>query len=166
MASTEGFEAFYAATVERLLGQLLPVTGDLHEAEEVVQEAFARASVRWTRLRDYDAPEAWVRRVAFNLALNELRRARRFVAALARVGPPADVPALAADDLDLIAGLGRLPLRHRQVLVLHHLADLPVEQVARELGIPIGTAKSRLRRAREALARELAGRGEVGRAKR
>ena len=57
MASTEGFEAFYAGTVGRLLGQLLPVTGDLHEAEEVVQEAFARASVRWTRLRDYDVPE-------------------------------------------------------------------------------------------------------------
>jgi RNA polymerase sigma-70 factor, ECF subfamily len=58
MASTEGFEAFYAGTVGRLLGQLLPVTGDLHEAEEVVQEAFARASLHWTRLRDYDVPEA------------------------------------------------------------------------------------------------------------
>ena len=44
MADTEGFEEFYTATVGRLLGQLYPVTGDLHEAEEVVQEAFARAS--------------------------------------------------------------------------------------------------------------------------
>ena len=129
-------------------------------------QAFARAATRWGRLRDYDAPEAWVRRVAFNLVLNEFRRTRRFVAALARIGPPAEVPALPEEDLDLIAGLGRLPVRHRQMLVLHHLADLPVEQVARELGIPVGTAKSRLRRAREALARELEQRGEVGRAKR
>jgi hypothetical protein len=41
VADTEGFEEFYVATVGRLLGQLLPVTGDLHEAEEVVQEAVA-----------------------------------------------------------------------------------------------------------------------------
>jgi predicted RNA polymerase sigma factor len=42
VADTEGFEEFYVATVGRVLGQLFPVTGDLHEAEEVVQEAFAR----------------------------------------------------------------------------------------------------------------------------
>ena len=47
MADTEGFEEFYTATVGRLLGQLYPVAGDLHEAEEVVQEAYARASTRW-----------------------------------------------------------------------------------------------------------------------
>jgi RNA polymerase sigma-70 factor, ECF subfamily len=47
MATTEGFEEFYTGAVGRLLGQLLLVTGDLHEAEEVVQEAFARASVCW-----------------------------------------------------------------------------------------------------------------------
>ena len=57
MADTEGFEEFYTATVGRLLGQLFPVTGDLHEAEEVVQEAFARASTHWSRLRDYEVPE-------------------------------------------------------------------------------------------------------------
>lgn len=42
MADTQGFDEFYTATVGRLLGQLFPVTGDLHEAEEIVQEAFAR----------------------------------------------------------------------------------------------------------------------------
>jgi RNA polymerase sigma-70 factor, ECF subfamily len=166
MTVDPGFEAFYTANYDRFVVQLFAVAGSMHDAEDAVQEAFARAATRWGRLRDYDAPEAWVRRVAFNLVLSELRRTRRFVAALARVGPPAEVPALSADDLDLVAGLGRLPLRYRQILVLHHLADLPVERVARELGIPVGTAKSRLRRAREALARELATRGEVGRAER
>jgi DNA-directed RNA polymerase specialized sigma24 family protein len=53
------------------------VTGDLHEAEEVVQEAFARASLHWTRLRDYDLPEAWVRRVAMNLATDRARTLQR-----------------------------------------------------------------------------------------
>jgi len=71
---TQGFEEFYTATVGRLLGQLFPVTGDLHEAEEVVQEAFARASTRWSRIRDDDVPEAWVRRVAMNLAADRHRR--------------------------------------------------------------------------------------------
>ena len=56
MADTEGFEEFYTATVGRLLGQLFPVTGDLHEAEELVQEAYARASTHWARLRTTTCP--------------------------------------------------------------------------------------------------------------
>ncbi|HSO52485.1 MAG TPA: sigma factor, partial [Actinomycetes bacterium] len=92
MADTEGFEEFYLATVGRLLGQLFPVTGDLHEAEEIVQEAYARASVRWARLRDYDVPEAWVRRVAMNLAADRGRRLQRQARALLRAGPPPHVP--------------------------------------------------------------------------
>jgi RNA polymerase sigma-70 factor (ECF subfamily) len=62
------------------------VTGDVHEAEEIVQEAFARASIRWARLRDYDAPEAWVRRVAMNRAADRGRRALA-----ARLGEPEEV---------------------------------------------------------------------------
>ena len=69
MAASASFEEFYAATVGRLLGHLFLVTGDLHAAEEIVQEAFTRASLRWAHLRDYDVPEAWVRRVAMNLAI-------------------------------------------------------------------------------------------------
>src|SRR5829696_9489594 len=91
MASTEDFEAFYAGAVGRLLGQLLPVTGDLHEAEEVVQEAFARASARWARLRDYDVPEAWVRRVAMNLAADRARNLRRQAKAMLKLRPPPEV---------------------------------------------------------------------------
>ena len=52
MAGRESFDEFYAGAVGRLVGQLFPVTGDLHEAEEVVQEAFTRAAARWSRLRD------------------------------------------------------------------------------------------------------------------
>ena len=121
------------------------------DAEDAVQEAFARASTRWARLRDYDAPEAWVRRVAFNLATSGLRRARRQLAALARLGAPAAEPRRSTDRLAIEAGLRRLPLHHRQVLVLYYGADLPVEQVAQQLRLPTGTVKSRLARARAAL---------------
>jgi RNA polymerase sigma-70 factor (ECF subfamily) len=52
------------------------VTGSLEDAEDAVQEAFARASTRWATLREYEMPEAWVRRVALNLATSGLRRTR------------------------------------------------------------------------------------------
>ena len=68
------FEAFYRANYARLVGQMVPVVGDVHEAEDVVQEAFARASLHWSRVRGYHAPDAWVRRVALTTP-SGLRRA-------------------------------------------------------------------------------------------
>jgi DNA-directed RNA polymerase specialized sigma24 family protein len=91
MAGSGSFEEFYTATVGRLLGQLFPVTGDLHEAEKIVQEAFTRAAARWSRLRDYDVPEAWVRRVAMNLAADRGRGLRRQTKAIGKLRPPPEV---------------------------------------------------------------------------
>jgi RNA polymerase sigma-70 factor (ECF subfamily) len=158
--ATEDFDSFYAAVFARLVGQLTLVTGDPHEAEDVVQEAMARAASRWTRLRAYDAPEAWVRRVAFNLAVSAHRRARRRLAALLRLGPPLPVPPVSLDAL--AQALQALTVAHRQVVVLYYLADLPVEQVAHELGVPVGTVKARLARARGALAARLADPAQKG----
>ena len=147
----DDFEAFYLASYPRLVGQLTALTGSLEDAEDAVQEAFARASTRWGRLRAYDSPEAWVRRVAINLATSGLRRARRHLAALARLDEPAAEAAQRVDRLAIEAGMPRLPLRFRQVLVLYYGADLSVEQVAEQLRLPAGTVKSRLARARAAL---------------
>ncbi len=160
MADTEGFEEFYTATVGRLLGQLYPVTGDLHEAEEIVQEAFTRASMRWARLRDYDVPEAWVRRVAMNLAADRARSLRRHTMALLKLGPPPAVPSVSVETLALIQALRMLPVRQRQAIVLHYLVDLPVAEIAQVLGVPQGTVKSLLARGRRALAATL-GESEV-----
>src|SRR5215218_8003870 len=83
----DGFAAFYAGSYRRLLGQLFAVTGDLAEAENVLQEAYARAFTRWSRVGGYDLPEAWVRRVALNLAAmaeRSLRRRARACCAWAR----------------------------------------------------------------------------------
>ena len=155
MADTEGFEEFYLATVGRLLGQLFPVTGDLHEAEEIVQEAYARASTHWARLRDYDVPEAWVRRVAMNLAADRGRRLQRQARALLRAGPAAHVPPASVEALALAEALATLPVRQRQAIVLHHLVDLPVDEVAAILGTRSGTVKSWLARGRRTLAARL-----------
>jgi RNA polymerase sigma-70 factor, ECF subfamily len=155
MAASASFEEFYAATVDRLLGQLFLVTGDLHAAEELVQEAFTRAAMRWSYLRSYDVPEAWVRRVAMNLAADRARGLRRQARALVRLGPPPAVPAVSVETLALVQALRTLPVRQRQAIVLHYLADLPVGDIAQALGVPAGTVKSLLARGRRALAARL-----------
>jgi RNA polymerase sigma-70 factor (sigma-E family) len=151
----DGFAAFYAGSYRRLLGQLFAVTGDLAEAENVLQEAYARAFVRWSRVGGYDLPEAWVRRVALNLAAMAERSLRRRARALLRLGPPPLVPELGPDEIDLQDALRALPLAQRQVIVLHHLVGLPVEEVALELRLAPGTVKSRLARGRAAMASTL-----------
>jgi RNA polymerase sigma-70 factor, ECF subfamily len=155
VAELHGFEAFYAAAYRRVLVQVFALLGDLQEAEDATQDAFAKASFHWRRIAAYDQPEAWVRRVAFNQARNSTRRARRWLVALARHGPPAPVPAATPDRVDLQRALRRIAPRHREVLVLHYVADLSVEEVARQLRLPLGTVKSRLSRARSALAEQL-----------
>jgi RNA polymerase sigma-70 factor, ECF subfamily len=155
VADTEGFEEFYTATVGRLIGVLFPVTGDLHEAKDIVQEAYARASTRWARLRDYDAPEAWVRRVAMNLATDRGRRLQRQARALLRAGPPPAVPPASVEAMALADALRTLPVHQRQAIVLHHLVDLPLDEVAAILGTRTGTVKSWLARGRRTLAARL-----------
>jgi RNA polymerase sigma-70 factor, ECF subfamily len=155
MTSNDGFDEFYQSTVGRLVGQVYLVTGDLGDAEDAVQEAFARASARWGQVRDFNVPEQWVRRVAMSLAVDGLRRARRRLAVLARLGPGPVAPPISVERVALAEALRTLPRSYRQVIVLHHLLQLPVEQVARELGIPTGTVKSRLWRGRRALAARL-----------
>jgi RNA polymerase sigma-70 factor, ECF subfamily len=154
MGRFESFDEFYQATYGRLVGQLYAVTGSLPEAEEVVQEAFVRALGRWSRIRRYDLPEAWVRRVALNLAGNEFRRARSRLAALARLQPQAENPPLSEEAAALVEALQRLPRSHRQALLLHYALDLPVTEVAVQLRLPPSTVRGRLSRGRARL-REL-----------
>jgi RNA polymerase sigma-70 factor (ECF subfamily) len=152
---SDDFDAFYAASYSRLVGQLFVVLGDLNEAEDVVQEAFTRAAARWPRVRTYDAPEAWVRRVALNQAFTVLRRAKRQLRLLGRLGPPPEAPEMPSDVVDVLAAMRRLPATQREVLVLHYLVEFSLDDVARHLRIPGGTARSRLARGRRALARAL-----------
>jgi len=151
------FEEFYAAVFDQLVGQLFLVTGNLQDAEDAVQEALTRAAVRWPKLRRYRVPEAWVRRVAMNLASDGFRHLRRRLTVVVRLR--ADLESRQAASLEvpgLMDALRALPVAQRKVVVLHHLLDLPVEQVAAELGVPVGTVKSRLARARGVLASRLA----------
>jgi RNA polymerase sigma-70 factor (ECF subfamily) len=142
---------FYAASYSRVLAVLTVAAGDQREAEEVLQEAFIRLVPRWPAVSRYDDPEAWVRQVAFRLLSNRFRQVRRSIRAVGRMDVSGVSPEPSSLAVDVARALATLPFAQRQAVVLHHLAGLPVEQVARELRVPVGTVKSRLSRAREAL---------------
>ena len=147
-------EEFYAATYARLVAALTVTAGSRAEAEEVVQEAFVRLVPRWTRVSTYDDPEQWVRTVAWRLATSRWRKVVTNRRALRRHGPPEEVAPPSTAALEVEHVLSRLSLEHRQVLVMHHGLGLSVEECATELGIAVGTVKSRLSRARHAAREE------------
>jgi RNA polymerase sigma-70 factor (ECF subfamily) len=149
----------YRGSYRRLVLQLFAFTTDLTEAQDVVQEAFARALARPRGLDDVENPEAWLRTVAVNVVRRRYRRRRLLDTILLRDRPVQALVAAAPepDSTDLRAALARLPRSYREVVVLHYLADLPVEAVSQLLDIPVGTVKSRLSRARGALATHLDG---------
>ncbi|GAB3937333.1 sigma-70 family RNA polymerase sigma factor [Micromonospora vulcania] len=142
----------YAGCFRRLVVQLYAVTGDMSEAQEAVQEAFTRALGMPRRIGALDNPEAWLRRVAVNVARSRYRRRRVLDGLLRRIGPPPVVADKAPEHLALLAALRGLPEGQRQALALHYLVDLPVDEIAATLGVSAGTVKSRLSRGRQALA--------------
>ncbi|MEV1065219.1 SigE family RNA polymerase sigma factor [Streptomyces sp. NPDC050263] len=149
------FDAFYTAAFPRLTGQLAAFTGDHGEAQDVVQEAFVRAWDRRANFLADEAPEAWIRTVATRLAVSRWRRAKRWLELVRRIPPPEYTPGPGPDHTALVAALRQLPKAQRLAIVLHHLCDLSVEQVASETGAPVGTVKARLARGRLALAKHL-----------
>ncbi len=142
----------YAASYARLVGQLTGVTGDPAEAEDVVMEAFARAASHLRTFNEADNPEAWLRTVAVNVARSRWRRMLRRSHLLPQLGAPTAYADLADDRVALMTALRRLPVAQREAIALHHLADLPVAEVALTLGVPEGTVKARLSRGRAVLA--------------
>ncbi|NUR29458.1 MAG: SigE family RNA polymerase sigma factor, partial [Catenulispora sp.] len=146
------FGGFYTATVSRVVGYLYVVLGSVAEAEDAAQEAFTRAWLRWSKVREYDDPEAWVRTVGFRVAMNTWRKAKnRLVAHRTSGNGTADVPGLSPDRLAVVEALRRIPAEQRRALVLFHMHGLTVTEIAHEIGAPEGTVKARLSRGRKAL---------------
>jgi RNA polymerase sigma-70 factor, ECF subfamily len=154
VAEEAEFDAFYACSYPRVVRQVFALTNDYAEAQDITQDAFIRAWRRWPKLRAFDRPEAWVRTVACREAISRWRRARTLAAAILRYGALARVPSPGPgpDHVALISALARIPSQQRLVLVLHYLGDMPVDEIAREIGCPPGSVKSRLSRGRDALA--------------
>ncbi|GIG10333.1 RNA polymerase sigma factor [Catellatospora coxensis] len=153
MTAQDELGELYHAGYRRLVAQVYAFTTDLTEAQDAVQEAFARALARRHGLSDVDAPEAWLRTVAINVVRRRWRRRQLLDTILLRERPLARVTAAAPepDNTDLREALAVIPSRYREVIVLHYLADLPLDEVAELLEVPVGTVKSRLSRGRDAL---------------
>ena len=156
----DDLDALYAAAYRRLVVQMYAICGDLADAEDAVQEAFITAIRKRRALRSVHNPEAWIRTVALHRLHHGWRHAavvRRHEAAVRGPDPSVEV---GPEHVALVAALSRLDPGQREVVVLHHLADLSVAEIADDLDLPIGTVKSRLGRGRARLHELLADRGE------
>jgi RNA polymerase sigma-70 factor (ECF subfamily) len=155
-----GFDEFYVANFDRFIVQLHAYTGDMGTAQDVVQEAFARALQRWSKVVTYDNPAAWVRRVAWNLATSHWRRVARFNSFMRRQTAVRHIAEPTPDRVALTRALAILPENQRKAVVLHYLGDLSVAEIALQERVAEGTVKSWLHRGRTALAAALSETGE------
>ncbi len=152
MRDARSFDEFYRATAARTLRYAVVVVGDHAEAQDAVQEAYARAWRRWETVSAHPAPEAWVRLVISRLATDRWRRLGGLAGALRRSGPQPTAPPPGENTVVLVAALRGLPANHRRALALHYLCDLSIEQISMETGAGANTVKSWLARGRERLA--------------
>jgi RNA polymerase sigma factor (sigma-70 family) len=148
------FAEFYRRSASQCLRTVLASVGDQHAAQELVDEAFARACASWSTVSKHPVPAAWVIRTALNVNVSRWRRRHREIS----VADPAEGtdPQAAEDaggsvDPRIMAALMRLPVRQRQVVALRLFLDLDTARTAEALSIAPSTVKAHLARALAAL---------------
>jgi RNA polymerase sigma factor (sigma-70 family) len=134
-----------------LVSALAVACGSRDVAADSVQDAFVELCRQWPKIGAYEKPEAWLMRVAINRARSERRSLRRRAAALLRIDPskPDDDPVRVPDHL--VQAFRSLPDRQRLACSLFYVLDLPLDEVARTMGISPGAAGTHLHRARNAM---------------
>jgi RNA polymerase sigma-70 factor (ECF subfamily) len=151
--AAEGYvREVYDASYLRLVVQVAALTGELADAEDAVQEAFVKALAQGRRFARLDNPEAWLRTVAVNHVRNRWRHVDVVRRLRAKVPGPTPAEQVGPDHVAIVGALATLDAKHRTVVVLHYLADRSVADIARDLGVPEGTIKTRLARSRAMLA--------------
>jgi len=153
----DAFGRLVEPRIERTLRTARAILGSEADAREVTQEAFVSAWINLRGLRDTSRFDAWLNRIVLNRCRDRLRQRRRIreVAMDAVEVSSGDVADASADTGVVLAAFERLDVADRQILVLHHLHDLSLDEISRQLDVPVGTVKSRLWRARRALERAL-----------
>ena len=146
------FAAWAAAHAPGLHRFAFLLCADWHEAEDLAQEALARAALHWKRIRRVDHPDAYVRAIVVNQCRSMWRRPWR------RATSSDAVDLVQADDADRVAlhadlqvALQRLPVRQRATVVLRYFEDLTEADTAAVLGCSVGTVKSQHHKAMLAL---------------
>jgi RNA polymerase sigma factor (sigma-70 family) len=144
------FAEFYRRSADECLRTVLASVGDRHAAQELVDEAFARACASWRTVSKHPAPKAWVVRTALNVNISRWRRRRREISVAdpaAGTHPQAAEDAGSIVDPRIMAALMRLPARQREVVALRLFLDLDTARTAEVLSIAPSTVKAHLARA-------------------
>lgn len=151
------FAGFVAARLGPLHRYAFVLTGDAHEAEDLVQEALARTGAAWTRVRNREHPDAYVRTVMVRLMCNRWRRPRRerLTAQPPETARPDPALGKVDDDAAVEALLRGLPPRQRAVLVLRYVDGLTEAEIAEAMGCAPGTVKSQAAKALASLRRSV-----------
>ena len=164
----DAFDVLMTALIDHLYRIARLILRDVDGAEDAVQEALVRCWRDLPRLRDPDRFDAWLNRLLLHSVADEARSRRRYSASIAvlHLEPtqPDGVGALADRD-ELARVFEWLSLDHRTIVVLHHYLGLTVEEAASTIGIPVGTAKSRLHYATESLRAALEAEAQGGSAR-
>jgi RNA polymerase sigma-70 factor (ECF subfamily) len=150
----DAYDILVTELIDRLYRIARLILRDVDTAEDAVQEALVRCWRDLPRLRDADRFEAWLHRILLRAISDEVRdRHRRHVSlTVLRIEPAtADASRALADRDELARVFDRLSVEHRTIVVLHHYLGLTADEAAATIGIPVGTAKSRLHYATEAL---------------
>jgi RNA polymerase sigma-70 factor (ECF subfamily) len=162
--SAEDFDRLYEATCRRLFRTLVALLRDPAAAEDCLQEAYLRAFRAWPRWSP-DAPvEAWLHRIAINVAVSHRRRERlRAVGeVIRRLGVPAELDPTEVPTPELLRELRALPPKQAAALVLRHVHGYTNREIAHAVGVPERTVASRLAAARARLQARLGWMREPG----
>ena len=156
------FETLVRRHERRVYSVAYRMLGREDDARDATQEAFMTALRKLSSFRGEAAFTTWIHRVTVNACYDILRRRQREPISDPDEEPPATPPPFdhaeaTAQAIDVQRALARVPDDFRAALILHDVQDLPYEEVAEVLGVPVGTVKSRIHRGRVALARALEG---------
>jgi RNA polymerase sigma-70 factor (sigma-E family) len=152
---SDEFDAFFDKYYPAMIRSLTLISGDAEVASDAVQDAFIRAYAKWNRIRRYDRPDAWVRRVAINRSRDHFRAAsrRRNYEGAAAVPAAVESAERHTDNRDLVLhALQDLPRRQRTAVALYYLEGLDIRDVAKSMNITAGAVKFHLSKGREKLA--------------
>jgi RNA polymerase sigma-70 factor (ECF subfamily) len=150
----EAFALLARTHADSLFAVAQRILRDVDRAEDATQQTLVIAWRQLRRLRDPDRFVAWLHRILVNACYAELARTRRWSANVRVLSPADHVPAdeiSVADRDQLERGFRRLPSDQRAILVLHHYVGLAPSEIAEVMGIPAGTARSRLHYAHRAM---------------
>ncbi|HWE49074.1 MAG TPA: sigma-70 family RNA polymerase sigma factor [Bryobacteraceae bacterium] len=158
-ASSELQDRFVAENMQRIFRQIYRIVGNVHDAQDLTQEAFIKALQRQDQIKDELKAAHWLSRIATNTALDFLRRHSRVAfcelsSAPQSHGETPEAAMFRSEQRDWLAdGLERLTPRERAALVLRDMEDLPAEEVARRLDCSRATVRSHIANARVKLKR-------------